>query len=388
MEETQTIDTVFNTIINFKIRDISSETRFWMIRTKKGYFYNEFISKKFVALAWNTISSGTDFSSSYAETLNDSILLNYPEIKRPTLVANKCRSFIHDIKVNDILVIPSNSSRYITFAYAGEYYEESAKTLELERNITYRIEHGEVMVDEVTCPYLKRRHIIPIRTVKSDEINYHLYKAISSYHGISNFDEYGAIILDHLYNCYSFQDNTRLVFHVSKTDPITSKELSGFLYSVNSILSSTGIDENAISTQASVHSVGDIVFTIKNLYTWAADNYLFFIALAVILGGGKVLTIELPGVPQIIKNILSIKTTHAKEKEALTERKLQNIEKMVELQEKLTEKNIDINSLISSLEILANCSSSMQIQPLEAISEPSIEDASIVSPSDNEEETM
>ncbi len=157
---------------------------------------------------------------------------------------------------------------------------------------------------------------------------------------------------------------------------------------MNSILSSTGIDENAISTQASVHSVGDIVFTIKNLYTWAADNYIFFIALAVIFGGGKFLGIELPGIPRILKDILSIKTTHAKEKEELAEHKLQNIEKMVELQEKLSEKNIDINSLISSLEILTNCSSSMQIQPLEAITEPSIEDASIVSPSDNEEETM
>ena len=45
--------TVLNAILNYKIPEIPEDTRFWMIRTKKGYFYNEFIGKKFVALAWN-----------------------------------------------------------------------------------------------------------------------------------------------------------------------------------------------------------------------------------------------------------------------------------------------------------------------------------------------
>lgn len=44
-------------ILNYKIKIIDKETRFWMIRTKKGYFYNEFVSNNFIALAWNTITS-------------------------------------------------------------------------------------------------------------------------------------------------------------------------------------------------------------------------------------------------------------------------------------------------------------------------------------------
>ena len=54
--------TVLNTILNFKIPEVSNDTKFWMIRTKKGYFYNEFIGKKFVALAWNSVTCNTDFS--------------------------------------------------------------------------------------------------------------------------------------------------------------------------------------------------------------------------------------------------------------------------------------------------------------------------------------
>ncbi len=379
---------ILDFILDFKIKEVPSETRFWMIRTKKGYFYHEFISKQFVALAWNSITSVTNFSTAHSEALNDSILLEYPEIKRPTLVANKCKSFIHDIKEGDILVIPNNGSQLITFAYAGSYYEENSKTPELEQNIIRRIEHGEVLIDEVSCPYKKRRHIVPIRTVKSDELNYHLYKAISSYHGISNFDDYGTIILDHIYNYYTFLDNTRLVFHVSKTSPITSKEFSGFLYSINSILSSTGIDEHALSTQASVHSVGDIVFNIKNLYTWLSDNYLFLVAIVVALGGGKFLTVELPGIPKIIKDILSINVAHKKEKAELRGLKLDNMKKQLEIREKIASLNISVDELTVPIDTLSTCSKSMEIKPIENISEPPIAVSEKIVPSDNEEEAL
>ena len=130
----------FDTILNYEIRAIDSETRFWMIRTKKGYFYNEFISNNFIALAWNTITSATDFSEESQDVLKDQILLNYSEIKRPTTVINKCNSFIHDVKPGDYIVIPNAGSERITIALAGEYYEEESKTYEIEKEVISRIE--------------------------------------------------------------------------------------------------------------------------------------------------------------------------------------------------------------------------------------------------------
>lgn len=64
-----------DSILNYEIKIIDKETRFWMIRTKKGYFYNEFISNSFIALAWNTITSATDFSEESQDVLKDQILL-------------------------------------------------------------------------------------------------------------------------------------------------------------------------------------------------------------------------------------------------------------------------------------------------------------------------
>ena len=39
-----------DSILNYEIKIIDKETRFWMIRTKKGYFYNEFISNSFIGI--------------------------------------------------------------------------------------------------------------------------------------------------------------------------------------------------------------------------------------------------------------------------------------------------------------------------------------------------
>jgi len=79
-------------ILDYKIETIPDTTRFWMIRTKKGYFYNEFVAHGFVALAWNIIDSSTSITASNIEAVKDLILLKYSDIKRPTTVINKCSS--------------------------------------------------------------------------------------------------------------------------------------------------------------------------------------------------------------------------------------------------------------------------------------------------------
>ena len=363
----QSLSIILDALLNFEVKQIPSDIRFWMIRTKKGYFYNEFVSLNYVAAAWNTVTSETSFSEATLDTLNQRIKEDYSEIKRPTFVVNKCKSFIHDIKVGDILIIPSASSKFVTFAYAGEYYEDDTKTYELELDVISRIENKDINIDDVVCPYKKRRKIIPIRTISGESLNHHLFKSISSYHGITNLDSLGPIILDHLYNCYSYNDNTRLVFHVTKPGQITSKEFSGFLYSINSILSASGIDEMAISTQASVHSEGDIVFTIKEIYNLLSNNYLSLVAIAVVLGGGKFLTVELPGIPNVIKNILSIKTEHEKHKEELKGIKLDNMNKAIEFYDKLSKSGVSLETLENSVDILTNCRDTMQITPIETV---------------------
>lgn len=380
------LSTLYDEILNFKLLHIPSDTRFWMVRTKKGYFYHEFISNNYVALAWNTLTDQTSFSDATTETLGESIKSDYPEIKRPTLVINKCKSFIFDIKPGDILVIPSESSRYVTFAFAGEYYEDPNKTYEQEIETISKIENKDVLIDEISCPYKKRRKIIPIRTILGEEINFHLFKTISSYHGITNLDSSAELILDHLYNCYSYNNTTRLVFHVSKPGQITSMEFSGLLYSINSILCAPGIDEMAISTQATVHSAGDVVFAIKEIYNWFTSNYLIFIALATIIGGEKFLTVELPGIARIIKDFQTIKDEKRKNDAEITQLELDNLQKAIDIEQRIKETGVDPQILLNNIGILSACRQSMQINPIESLATPITNATDEIVETDDEEQ--
>lgn len=353
-------------LMNYGLTQISSETRFWMIRTKKGYFYEEFIKNHYVALAWNTIDKTTSFSSATKDAVCDSIRASYKEIQRPTTVFNKCDRFINQININDILVIPSAASKYITFAYAGEYYEDNEKTYEEEIDTISQIENGTIEnFFQPSCPYKKRRKISILRTVKSAEINLVLLKSISSYHGVCNLDNEAYYILDHLFNSYTYNDKTRLIFHVGTENPIPAKDFSGFLYHITTLLSYACKNEDAISTQASVHSIGDFIFQLEDLIINPSKHYIFFIALAVILGGGKFGKNELPGIINTIKSLINIPHELKMNKQKLMKEQLENLEKAIDVKKKLDESGMSTDELQMIANSLITSSSKMKISPIE-----------------------
>ncbi len=96
-------------INDFSIPDISEETKFWLIRTMSGYFYKEFVEKKFVALGWNYINKETSFSEKNIEILKDRIKEGYSD-RRPGVSISKCKRFIGEVKPGDYVIIPNAGS--------------------------------------------------------------------------------------------------------------------------------------------------------------------------------------------------------------------------------------------------------------------------------------
>ena len=364
---------ILDELSSFSIKKVPDNTQFWMVRTKGGYFYDEFLSKQFVALAWNNITKETSFSDENKDAIIDDILLQYEEIKRPTTVINKCRIFIEDINEGDILLIPNKGSSLITFAFAGSYYEEEGKSVALEKAVIDKIEHGDIHISDVSCPYKKRRHITPIKTVRAEHLNIHLYKSITNYHGLSNFNQYAFQILDQLYPCYTYTNDVRIVFHVNKPDPIGPRELSRLLYGAIDSLSMV-TDETSISTQLALQSEGDVAFYLRNVYEILDASKVFLIGLVVLLGGGSFLSVKLPGVPQIIKDILSIGTEAALKREELKKaelenegKRIENMRQLLELENELQKCGIDKNKLIRNLDDIVQSCQSMQIHPTENV---------------------
>lgn len=354
---------LLDAIENFSVPIIPPTTHFWMIRTKKGYFYNEFLSKRFVALAWNNISQETDFSESNKDSLKDDILMTFKEIHRPSTVINKCHSFIYEIKTNDILVIPSAKSSYITFALAGEYYEDDSKTLELEQNVIYRIDNHDVDINDVSCPYKKRRHITLLRTVKNEELNYSLCRAISNYHGISNLDSYSKQILNALYNYYMFGNDMSFVLNVRKQTPIGPRSINNVLYGTTELLTSIASEE-CISTQVSLNSPGDIVFSLVNVKNLLVDNWQFIFAILVFLGGGSALSFKVPGAIDIVKSIFSAKDDYRIKHAEAEKAELEVLEKKADLLQKIKDSGINPESLKNPVDALLTGCTTLEVEPI------------------------
>ena len=377
-----------NYINNFEVPVIPYTTRFWMIRTKKGYFYNEFISKRFVALAWNNITEAADFSESSRESLKDDILMEFKEIQRPSTVINKCFSFIHEIKKGDILVIPSAKSSYITFATAGDYFEDETKTVELERNIIYRIDNHDVDISDVSCPYKKRRHIALLRTVKNEELNYSLCRAISNYHGLSNLDSYAKPILNALYNYYMLGNDISLVYSVKKQTPIGPRSINSLLYGTTELLSLIVPEEN-ISTQVSLNSPGDIVFSLNNIKDFLINNWTYIFGMLVVLGGGSAFSFKIPGIIEIIKNLASAKDEYRIKHAEADEKELEVLEKRMQLYEKVKSSGITPDELTGPIDALISGCNSLEVEPIildDATAAIVPAEASMQEPHDTEEE--
>ena len=99
---------------------ISKDTNFWMVRAKRGFFFDEFLRKEYIAIGWNSISKSMisdRLTRSQENTLKASIKEIYGESK-PGTALNKCIRFCYELKNGDIAVIVDNNR--VAFAYIGE----------------------------------------------------------------------------------------------------------------------------------------------------------------------------------------------------------------------------------------------------------------------------
>lgn len=260
MENDILIDDKFiKNLLDIKI--IDSNINFWMVRTKKGFFYKEFIEKQFIALGWNLVDDSNikKFLSVKDEKNNEKIeelKLKYPKNKRIGDLLSKCNRFINEIKEGDIIMIPSSTrGNSITFAVAGAYYEEEYCTYTMEKEIISSIDGGLDKEFLLQCPYKKRRKIEVLKTVDGDKININLYKALVSHHGISRIDNYGRYILSSIYNVYYWKDKMSIVFNIDLEEDIDPLHLSEFMYNISSLIYSS-TDDIKISSKTNLNSRG------------------------------------------------------------------------------------------------------------------------------------
>lgn len=356
-----------NDALEYTIRNISDNKRFWMVRTKKGFFFDEFIDNNYVALGWNTITQENDFGKSQEEVLKESIKNWYGD-SRPAGAINKCKSFIYDIHVGDYILIPNSGSEKIAIARAGEYYEDEKKGVKDELDVIPKIDNDEKKIIKVKCPYRKRRHIEVLKIISPALMSYNLRQAISNYHGLSNLDKYGEYILNCLYDCYIYKDNLNIAINVKQKNPLKPRQISKLLYSFTEFVCSIS-DVDNISTTINLNSPGSVRMKLKNavLNITKAKWPLIFIFIAIT--GGKVKDAELPGIIGTIREAKMLNITVEKEKIELEKEKeevktqqIENMAKVLELYKAAEEEGVDIEYILQQLETLNSLNEDLQFQ--------------------------
>ena len=353
--------------LEYTIRNIDENKKFWMVRTKKGFFFEEFIADKFVALGWNTITKETDFGKSQEENLKDSIKNWYGD-SRPAGAINKCKSFIFDIQVGDYILIPSSGSEKIAIAIAGEYYEDEGKSVRDELTVIPKIDNDEKEIMQVKCPYKKRRHIEILKIVSPKVMSYNLRQAISNYHGLSNLDKYGEDILNCLYDCYIYRDNLNIAVNVKQANPLKPRQISKLLYSFTEFVCSLS-NADDISTTINLNSPGSVRMKLKNAVLAIDKAKWPLIFLFVIITGGKINDTESYGIIGVIRSIKTLdisvekeKVELEKEKEEVKSQQIENMAKALELYKSAEEEGVDMEYVLQQLETLNSLREDLQFE--------------------------
>lgn len=286
------MEKLFDDLINsIKVENVSKNTRFWLIRSKKGFFYEEFVKDNFIALGWNMIDQKylSKLTNIKEEELKKEIKEKY-DVSQPGRILNKCKTFINEVHENDIIMIPSAHNTKITFAFIKDYYEMDYNE-KFEDDIIKLIDNDlHTYNQEITCPYKKRRKIEIIKEISSSRLNPNLYKLLAACrHGISNADDYAEFILSAMFSLFVWNNKTYSVFHVEKKNDIDALSFSGFIYHIVSIIDYFS-GENIITTKSNVNSPGDIILTVGSV---ARNVAISFGIIWLFIGGGKIGKVEI-----------------------------------------------------------------------------------------------
>ncbi len=347
---------IINELFNYQLPYIDGNINFWMIRTKKGYFFEEYIENGYVALGWNIIDLNTNVGEIKKDEL-EIIKKNITEIygdKRPGQAISKCKKFIYELKIGDIAMIPGIQDKSIAFAQIGEYYEEENLSEEEEIDTITKIDREEVEIFSVNCPYKKRRKINVIKIIRYDDLHIKLLKVLSSYQGICNLNNYGKYILDMIYPIYYWREAFSFQMNINTSKPIDLTSITKVMQSVDYYVKNV-MDEKELSVMLNLNSKGVISFTSgkrnnDKKYDAKKDEANFrnksknsktviaLVCLYGIISGGQIGNIKVPSPIDLYKQIKTINIEIEKEKvdlelqkKNLESKQLENYDQKLEL---------------------------------------------------------
>ena len=350
-----------------KVPHIDRKVHFWMIRTKNGAFYHEFIQEGYIAIGWN-ILKGADLREAAAPTSLKALLReNYPGETNLGGALNKCIRFVREFQEGDLVMIVGKNE--VAFAEVGSYYEVDGQATSVQQELAVNTliteeklpstPQRELMLsvldkkdlaahnEEHPCPYAKRRKIRFLTTKSFSGLNPLLLRGVfQNRHSLSSMDSYAELILGSAYDVYTYRNRLNMIFHITSREALGSLDVSKFIYYATQILHQG--EPLFIGTRINLNSPGDLALFIENGIGFIEEHWPFFLALAVALFGGDIktptTTISLPSLKNAIQAYCKRERTRQLEELELQEQQervrgmqLDNERKAIELERAMKE---------------------------------------------------
>lgn len=352
------------------IPEFNKKTNFWMVRAKKGFFFDEFVREGYIAIGWNAICKymlSDNLSKGQYAHLKKLVKDIYNE-QIPGTAVNKCMKFCYELTEGDIAVIVDNQR--VAFAKIGEYYEVADKSLtaELEKQVHEDIQKAKLHRDHFHCPYVKRRKIEIIRVInEGTAISPYLQSAMArNWHSLSDMNEYAELILSACFDAFIYENKLVATFRVERRGDINVLDLSDFV--LNSATLITGNKPQSASVKTTLHSPGDIILQILD---FAKENVFWLGLCYIAVFGGKVGDYEFNSLIGIVKNLIN--KEHNKKKQALELRKLEAETRLAEeaviakeLENLEKKRSLDLEMSEKCVTPLVNAAKRLQIHPSKA----------------------
>lgn len=292
------IDYNFSDILS-SIAAVSSQRKYWMVRTMAGVYYADFIRHNYIAIGYNEISlqqlNNLPQSNKQAKEALKSLFADvYPENRNSGHSIGQLLRFARELQVGDVVIIPSESAMHVAIGIitSGMYEEE-----ELSINVDNR------------CQFKKRMRVEWKSVSRRKYLSPSLQIMFVSRHTISDVSSYAPYIDSKISDCYLKNEEMNLVLRISTRKDVSVDDffnLKALITLVDNFCEENNFDftGEAITMKIQMESPGWLRLSCKS----ASKLLLFGLFLIAINGGGisynsdDGLDIRMTGIMESISN--------------------------------------------------------------------------------------
>ena len=275
-------DTVLDKVINdIPVMDSSSD--YWLVRSNSGKFYTDFNINNYVGIGWNEISLNDIQSTKNNTTKLKAILKEKMEIdedKEPSeniygSAAGQMLRFCNNIKLNDIVVVPSEKSElFLVGKVSSGVYEVSDNELGTnDEELNYK-----------KSDYKKRIKVSWFGSFNRNQADSALYKMIYTHNTLSIVNDYRTFINRALFPYYIQDDKLYLSYQITESNDIQGMYLGQFVYQYSQINKIIDPD-NRLDSKINVQSPGVVEFISESVKSGLLIFSLIAVGGATIYGG-------------------------------------------------------------------------------------------------------